>query len=176
MEIIKLSPALAEFLDKPSTIDFLESAKRFVALLETTTLVNEEFYKQSQSALIELYACGYRLEEIKLNYSNEKTDFNRDTLFENKNIGQISQLGQNAFYREVFNPIYDKEEQPSQGWLVDDFSDIYRDLKIELTKIDTLKTNEAIEDALWQLKFSFSNHWGLHCICAVRALHYLHYQ
>jgi hypothetical protein len=67
------------------------------------------------------------------------------------------------------------DKEPTQGWLVDDFADIYRDLKIELTKIEKIGTDEAVEDALWQLKWSFTNHWGQHCINALRALHYLWY-
>lgn len=67
------------------------------------------------------------------------------------------------------------DKEPTQGWLIEDFSDIYRDLKIELNKIDTIATNEAVEDALWQLKWSFFNHWGNHCINAIRYLHYYCY-
>jgi hypothetical protein len=175
METVKLSSGLIEFLDKSSTSNFLISARQFIVLLETNNLANEEFYKKSHSALVDLYTCGYKLEEIELKYSSERTDFDRDKLFEDKNAGQISELGSKAFYWEVFDPAYDNEKEPSQGWLVDDFSDIYRDLKIELTKIDTIGTDEAIEDAFWQMKWSFLNHWGRHCICALRALHYLNY-
>ena len=88
----------------------------------------------------------------------------------------------------MFNPSYTEQEgQPglgwkisdkeaSQGWLVDDFFDIYRDLKIELSKIDTIATDEAIEDALWELKWGFFHHWGNHCINAMRYLHYWHFE
>jgi len=58
---------------------------------------------------------------------------------------------------------------------VDDFADIYRDLKIELIKIEKIGTDEAVEDALWQIKWSFVHHWGQHCINALRYFHYLYY-
>jgi hypothetical protein len=105
----------------------------------------------------------------------------------NQNQALISTLGKDCFYWEVFDPTYTeqdngqpgqdwkiKDKEPTQGWLVDDFSDIYRDLKIEFEKIK-IGTDEAIEDAFWQMKWSFINHWGHHCINALRYLHYLWY-
>lgn len=59
--------------------------------------------------------------------------------------------------------------------LSDDFMDIYVDLKKSLSQIDKIETDEAIENAFWQLKWGFSNHWGHHCISALRYLHYLNY-
>ena len=92
-----------------------------------------------------------------------------------QNINLISSLGEDCIYWKVFDPTFEKENEPIQGWLVDDFSDIYADLKEELFKIDEIGTNESIEDALWQLKSGFNQHWGNHCIDAMRALHYLWY-
>ena len=167
---------MQEFIDKQTTKDFLMSARQFVELLESINTSNEDFYKRAHLALSQLYATGQRFEEIKLKYSSAESNFDEDTLFEQKNINQISELGENSFYWEVFNPIYDKNEEPSQGWLVDDFSDIYRDLKIELSKIDKIGTDEAVEDAFWNMKWSYLNHWGQHCINALRAFHYLDYE
>lgn len=141
-------------------------------LLEIETMEQEEFLRKSHSALIDLYASGHKLEEIDLSDSEEKSSFIREEFFQNKNAGLIGELKERAFYYEVFNPIDKEEKEPMQGWLVDDLADIYRDLKIELEKIK-LGTSDAIEDALWQMKFSFNSHWGDHCINALRALHYM---
>lgn len=170
----RVSTDIQEFLDRGTTKEFLISARQFISLLETENISTTDFYKRAHLSLSQLYAAGHRLEEISLKYSNAIT-VDRDELFENKNIAKISELGKDAFYWEVFDPIYDEDKEPTQGWLVDDFSDIYHDLKIELRKIDTIATNEAVEDALWQMKWSFLNHWGQHCISALRALHFLSY-
>ena len=187
MSLDKLSIDIKEFLAKTSTKTFLLAARQFVGLLETKTINKEEFYSKAHNALIDLYSAGYKLEPIKLKYSSEETDFNRDEIFDNKNVGKISELGAETIYWEIFDPIYsEKDGQPNaswaiedkeatQGWLVDDFADIYRDLKIELIKIDNIGTDKAVEDALWNLKWSFHHHWGNHCINALRYFHYLYY-
>jgi hypothetical protein len=183
----KLSTDIKEFLNRTSTETFLLAARQFVGLLETSNLNKELFYSKAHIALLDLYSTGHKFDQIELKYSTKDKDFDRDAIFENKNKGQISDLGAEAFYWEIFDPTYsEKEGQPNagwtitdreatQGWLVDDFADIYRDLKIELIKIDNIGTDEAVEDALWQLKWSFAHHWGDHCINALRYFHYLYY-
>ena len=175
MKETKLSTDIQEFLNKKATSEFLLAARRFIQLLETSGIPNDIFYKTAHLSLSQLYATGHKLEEIDLKYSSADSDFDSDKLFDGKDLGQISDLGEDAFYSEVFDPIYDEKEEVVQGWLVDDFSDIYRDLKIELNKIDAIGTDEAVEDALWQLKWGFLNHWGQHCINAIRAFHFLVY-
>jgi hypothetical protein len=185
----QLSPEITELLNKKSTTDFLNAARQFVTLLENGDLNKETFYKDSHKALSELYRTALELETVDLIHSGPESEFDeidKDELRKmNKNL--ISNLGKDCFYWEVFDPTYTEQDEkpeqgwkitdkePTQGWLVDDFADIYADLKEELTKINQIGTDEAIEDALWQLKFGFNNHWGNHCIDAMRALHYLWY-
>jgi hypothetical protein len=185
----RLSTEITEFLNKKSTTDFLNAVRQFVILLENGELNQEEFYKKSHKALSELYWTAMELETIELIHSGIASEFkeiDKDELRKmNKNL--ISNLGKECFYWEVFDPTYTEKDgkpglgwkitdkEPTQGWLVDDFDDIYADLKVELAKIDQIGTDSAIEDALWQLKFGFNHHWGNHCINAMRALHYFGY-
>jgi hypothetical protein len=183
----KLSTDIREFLERTSTQSFLLSARQFVDLLETENIDKEIFYSKAHTALLDLYSDGHKLDLIELNYSSADSDFDRETIFENKNVGLISELGAETYYWEIFDPTYSEKDgkpnagwtitdrEASQGWLVDDFADIYRDLKIELMKIEKIRTDEAVEDALWQLKWSFAHHWGQHCINALRYFHYLYY-
>lgn len=172
-----LSKDLKEILEKETTQAFLKAARQFTEVVEDEKIDKEDFYKLAHIALVDLYAAGHRLEAIDLKYSNPDTNFKdlEEELFKAKNTNLISSLGQDCFYWEVFDPTYEKENEPVQGWLVDDFADIYRDLKTELNKIYNIKSDEAIEDALWQLKFGFFHHWGNHCVDAMRALHYIQY-
>jgi hypothetical protein len=183
-----LSKDIIDFLEKTPTKTFLLAAQQFVSLLEDKTIYKNSFYLKAHTILLELYLAGYKLEQIDLKYFSDNNNIGRGVVFENKNVGLISELGEEAFYWEIFDPTYsEKEKEPNlgwkitdreatQGWLVDDFTSIYRDLKIELRKIDSIGTNEAVEDALWQLKWSFAHHWGQHCINALRYLHYLCYE
>ena len=185
----QLSTEIIELLNNKLTTDFLNAARHFVKLLENGGLNQETFYKESHKALSELYRNALELETVDLIHSGPESEFgeiDKDELRKmNKNL--ISNLGKDCFYWEVFDPTYTEQDgkpgqgwkitdkEPTQGWPVDDFADIYADLKEELTKIDQIGTDEAIEDALWQLKFGFNHHWGNHCIDAMRALHYLCY-
>ena len=193
-----LSIDIYKFLEKETTQAFLKATRNFISLIEDENIEVEKFYKKIHSSLLDIYAAGYKLEQIDLKYTNDNTKYNDDDLFDNKNVCKISELGENAFYVNVIDPTAYFEEirkqkskwknfvcklfrietydfEAHQGWLVYDFADIYRDLKIEITKIDTINTDEAIEDALWQLKWSFTHHWGDHCISALKALHDIWY-
>jgi len=185
----KLSKEINQLLKKESTIDFLAAVRQFINLLETRTLGIELFYTEAHISLANLYQSGLNLENIDLIYSDAESKFeevNKEELKkENENL--ISSLGEDSFYWKVFDPtVLGTSGKPTvdqkvaakdvcQGWLVDDFADIYADLKEEIFKIDIIRTDESIEDALWQLKFGFHHHWGNHCIDAIRALHYLWY-
>ena len=54
------------------------------------------------------------------------------------------------------------------GSLVDDFGDIYRDIRTGLALWD----DGAEIDALWEWRFSFHSHWGDHAANALWALHH----
>lgn len=172
-----LSSDIKAFLEKDTTKKLLLSAQTFVDLLDNDNISKEQFYKQAHIALTELYLAGQKFESIELKYSG--SDYNcektRDELFVSNNKCLIASLEKDVFYWEIFDPTDSNDKEPTQGWLVDDFGDIYRDLKIELEKIK-LDNAAAVEDALWQLHFGFYAHWGNHCINAMRALHYLWYE
>lgn len=175
---MKVSSDIQLFLDKESTKSFLKTVEKFIELIEAKNIPINEFYIEAHELLIELYANGHKLEQVDLKYADADTDFSKldDEYFRNINQELIRTLGKDCFYHEVFDPTSTKNKtvQSVQGWLVDDFADIYRDLKIEIEKMK-IGTNEALEDALWQMKWGFINHWGNHCINALRYLHYLRY-
>lgn len=166
---------LNNFLAKGTTRTFLRRAEDFVQLMERKDLDQASFNRELHTTLVDLYAAGHHLEEVDLKYATPDKEFDREGLFANANAMKVSGLGGEALYWEVFDPSYAQQDvEPTQGYLVDDCTDIYRDLKIELTKMK-LGTAAAIEDALWQMKFLQKNHWGQHCINAMRYLHYLNY-
>jgi hypothetical protein len=169
-----LSDDIQSFLDLQTTKEFLAVADKFIQLLETKEIVIEDFVKHAHEILASLYCAGFNLQTIDLKYSDDKSDFDRDSLFENKNVNLIAELGDEGFYWEIFDPCFKQDNDKVLGYLVDDFGDIYRDLKIELEKIK-INSDEAVEDALWQLKFNFHHHWGNHCIDALRYFHWYWY-
>ena len=168
----KLLTDIQEFLERDTTQNFLNAAHQFIELLELEIINRDDFFKRAHMALINLYASGHKFEEIELKLEKKELDFNKSISFENKNLNQISTLGYDTKYRKVFNPINKNVHELIQGDIALDFEDIYCDLKNELEKMK-IGTNEAVEDALWQMKFSFTMHWGNHSIDALRAMNYL---
>lgn len=81
-----------EFLTKPSTGNFLESARTFVALLELDNIGSKEFYKSAHTALADLYAFGQKLKLIDLKYSLPDVDHDELVPFENKNANKVADL------------------------------------------------------------------------------------
>lgn len=64
-----------------------------------------------------------------------------------------------------------------KNWIDENFEQIYLELKNEITKMNKVATNEAVEDAFWHLKTSYINRWGNeHCINAIQALHCIKYR
>jgi len=75
-------------------------------------------------------------------------------------------LGSRRYYREVFDPYSGPEEVEVTGNLIDDFSDIVRDLEAGLDEWHAGNTGVA----LWNWRFTFESHWGEHATSALRAL------
>ncbi|MCE4557500.1 DUF5063 domain-containing protein [Roseateles cellulosilyticus] len=79
------------------------------------------------------------------------------------NLSQFSGL----YYREVFDPDPQLNDEVVIGDVADDLLDIYLDLRRGLL------TFERGEDqkALWHWSFSHRIHWGRHCVGALMGLH-----
>ena len=73
----------------------------------------EDFFKKAHTALIELYASGYKLEEIDLEFENEDVNLKKNLSFENKNVKQIANLEFDTKYWKVFNPINKNIHEPN---------------------------------------------------------------
>ena len=87
MADIKLSTEIQDFLNRPSTIKFLDTAREFVVLLELENVGKNEFLKKSHSLLVELYATGHTLDEIPLKYSSSESEFENEKALINKYAG-----------------------------------------------------------------------------------------
>lgn len=81
----------------------------------------------------------------------------------------LQALGPRDIYWEVYDPRV--EEAHVAGSLSDDLADVHRDLRRGLAEFDAGR----IDDAVWEWRFSFEVHWGLHAVDAMRVLHRLAY-
>lgn len=79
----------------------------------------------------------------------------------------INLLGNNDIYYEIFDPLVD--EQNVTGSIADDLADIYRDLKLGYLKY-SIGTEEGVQDAIWEWKFSLQTHFGDHLVDVMRPI------
>jgi hypothetical protein len=71
------------------------------------------------------------------------------------------------YYWEIFRPITPEPEEAVCGDIVDDFADVYGDLKGALLAYDQGLRPQAV----WHWRFTWGIHWGEHLTSALRALY-----
>ena len=71
------------------------------------------------------------------------------------------------FYWQMRDPFGDPPEEPEGRSLMDDVTDVYRDVVTGLREYQAGR--RAV--ALWEWGFGFQRHWGEHATSAIRALH-----
>ena len=136
--------------------DFYEMAKAFCAFLENKPKVEKAQYKELLCYLSKLYFEALYLQDV------EPLD-DMDIRAEHITIS----FGEDDCYWEIYNP-YECEETVC-GSLSDDFGDIYKELKTGIM----LYEKGYINNAFWNWKWSFENHWSYHAVDAMRALNWL---
>ncbi|MGD6818243.1 DUF5063 domain-containing protein [Metabacillus sp. 84] len=147
---------------KDHAFEFFHSASRFCRTAEQYGSNQEEErakMKDLLSVLIDLYAKALSLPETEIaEHANKEGELDYE-------IPSIDfQLG--GEYWEVFDP-YERDE-PVQVALSDDILDIYKDVKSGIF----LYEKGFHQAALWNWKFMFEIHWGMHASDAIRAMHW----
>lgn len=82
---------------------------------------------------------------------------------------RIGQKLSRDYYWCVFEPFEPEKPDSIVGSISDDLADIWRDLRADLTEIDSGKAT-SITDAVWHWRFSFETHWAQHAAGAIVAL------
>ena len=110
--------------------------------------------------LMTLYVSAMNLPDTEPETTDSSSDIAEAVSFR---IGdQIS-----TTYWEVFDPyVY---EDPVCGDLTEDLSHIAKDLKKGMNEYKAGR----IGNAIFEWRFGLNNHWGLHIVDALRALHFI---
>ena len=133
--------------------EFYNIARSFCLKIETTPKFEISNCREILLLLSKLYNEALQLPDVEP-LNDVKFDVERIRVsFEELDI-----------YWEIYNP-YECDE-PVCGSLSDDFGDIYVDLKTGVT----LYEKGYVNDAVWNWKWSFENHWSYHLVDAMRAL------
>ncbi len=150
-----------------SADEFASHSRKFVAWCETKHVEesDEHFRSEAQRLIAMLYAVGCGLELVPFMDWPDIPDLTKSQL-----DGVAANLARLPFrhYWSVFVPseIGDGIAEPSCGDLLDDFLDIYRDIRHGLMLFDSGHSIGAVYH--WHQMFS---HWGHHVLDALSALH-----
>lgn len=163
---------IKQIQDSEDVFNFINVARSYCTFIESYQSENvKEFLLVMQNDLLSLYQTGNKLPHIDL---QEDAEFEED--IENEFLERViafivDRLMDSRYYLHLFNPTNETDKEVIYGDLLDDIGDIYKDLKRSLLILD-IGTDVAKENAVWQFKFDFSNHWADHCINAIYASHY----
>ena len=151
---------------------FYNSATSYCSKIEKSNSNGIEYLRIIQLELLELYRNALNIPKI---------DFLTDCEYDNKldkeefekTMNIISnQLDKNRYYWMTLNPTkIETESEIVLGDLLDDLSDIYKDLKYSLM-IYNLNKIDCKEIAIFDFKFDFETHWNNHCVNALYGINY----
>lgn len=156
---------------QPAIDRFREAAMRFVKVVDTRgESTNDQFLASVQTRLLELYSSvlGLPVVEPTGNENPPVAPYSAET---QPTLYQLlrEKLGKSDDYWTVFDSTTSAE--PIMASLAGDISEIYVDLKKSLYLADR---NVHVEDTLWEMRFSFTSHWGRHLTWALKAIYDLH--
>lgn len=141
--------------------EFVDAATKFCSFVNNITSYSEQEKLDTTSRLLaNLYVHAMCLPDV------EPTTREAEKTIDE--VPSISLEGVDTYW-EIFDPYI--LDEPVCGWLVDDISDIYRDVKEGLLILEGGSDEDKI-DALWHWRFSFQAHWGYHLVDALRAIHW----
>ncbi len=161
-----------EILKTKEFKDFYKTAVEFCNFIENQTCKNNiEFLKEVRMCLLKLYYEAIKLKWVDLQSNIEYDDKLNGDEIEKTLLFISDRLGDARYYWHVFDPTNENNTESLCGDLVDDLGDIYQNLKFSLMILNLNKQN-CQENALWQFKFDFDNHWDDHCINALNAIHF----
>ena len=124
----------------------------------------ENPFEQAASWLARLYAAALELPNVE---PVDAADIEHH--FDVKKVSPNVSIFWNRSYRFLFDPRIASEDEPIQGNLGDDLSDIHDDLMRGLLLFDA----GQIENAVFEWRFSHRTHWGQHATGALFGIHWL---
>lgn len=145
-----------------SVVPFVEAAKSYVDMIESRPPDSTDFLRSVEGPLARLVASAIELPDAEPTLSEPAP---RDTRVPE---GLLELIGDADIYWDIFDPAKTLvEPEVGAGSLTDDLGDVYLDLKRGLALWD----RALAADAVWEWKFGFQTHWGLHAIRALRVIH-----
>lgn len=151
--------------------DFISTARAYCMFVETDLSHDpRQFLRTVQKDLLTLYRMGLDLPAI-----TPAVDVNAEANDHKIHLDRVRRLITDHLpfnrYWNILNTLQVHEPaQVGTGDLVDDLAAIYLDLKRGLLLFDA-HDNSTKEEAIWELKFGYEQHWGHRCMDALAVIH-----
>jgi hypothetical protein len=144
---------------------FRAAATEFINAVDTAPrLERETFLATVSHSMAELFSAALLLPPVK-----PETDVNETLLPEDDELRRSLQekLGSLDVYWQIFDST--AKQEPVQGSIAQDISEIYFDLKQSLHQEET---GIPQPDLTFEWRFDFRSHWGRHLLGALTAIHH----
>jgi len=149
---------------------FRAAAKKFIEDVDAAPQTETNtFLANVGRSMAELYSVALSLPAVEPETNGaDEAPFQTDKFHELRRSLQRT-IGSLDTYWQIFDST--QKEEPAQGSLSGDISEIYFDLKQGL-ELD--KTGAPKSDILFDWRLDFQHHWGRHLLAALAAIHH-HY-
>lgn len=151
---------------------FWQSASQLCDFLQFPQNIAVELYRQKLILLLlDTYKAGLFLPEINIEADDNLIDDKFDDQVNGMKLAYQDEIGAVNHYFDAYDP-YDFEDNIlSEGSIVDELKEIFRQLKIQLIKIETGEQKWII-DATWSVQFYLNLSLQNELIDVSRALHH----
>lgn len=155
-------------------VDFVREANEFCRYLEQLTgSEGKTFITESVRHMAELYSLFLKIDETEPVFDTPPepavSEQEWSALFQR----MAGILGpSNDILRVAAENEFDRSELVNHT-ISEDMADLYQELK-DFTVIYSRGLEELMNDAAWELKVRFAEHWGMKLLRALSALHMLH--
>jgi hypothetical protein len=168
---------LHNYVYSSEMVDFVTICNACCRFLEELTeeVDGKEFIEQSVKHLSSVYAAHMKLEETEpvFESSGEPTVTEQDWSMIFRKISML--LGpHNNILRPAEEDEFDRSELVIHT-ISEDMADVYQELR-DFTSIYSRGMEELMNDAAWELREHFAEHWGKKLLRSLMALHDLYIQ
>ena len=155
----------------PDVLEFVRLSNSYCLMLEGLSEPNvQDFISGTLNQLSGIYSAIFALKLVEPAYDdgNEKFVTEQDWSSIYKKIAQM--LGShNTYLRRVDEDEYDRSDLVTHT-ISEDLADIYQELR-DFTELYGRGLEEIMNDALWEVRENFEDHWGQKLLNALSALH-----
>jgi hypothetical protein len=155
-------------------LEFVTVATEYCNFVETTDAFSKkDFITKFHKLLSYVYQKAVVLPSLELIYDeNQKFVTEQDWNFIKEKVN--NKLVSHDYYIAVENIIDYQEDTDAEYSLSELIADIYQDLK-DFVSIYQIGNEDAMNDALYEVKLNFEQFWGIKLLALLKALHKIIY-